>query len=779
MPDTFTPEQISQILEEFFKVVGTRQYIGARYVPIFGRKDEESIEWDNTGEYEPLTIVLYQGNSYTSRQFVPVGVEITNQEFWAITGNYNAQVEMYRRETAAAREVADDALAAAGAAQDDIDTLLPKADFDAENTVKKYVDDSAAAVRALAMAAQADVDTLLPKADFSAENTVKKYIDLNKTRVLSFDTVADMQTATDLVAGMTCHTNGFHSAGDGGAAYYTVSTSGTANGMDVLALQNNLYAKLKVTEPYVTPEMLGARSDGIADDTLIIQRCLDVSSHVRLNGDYLVSKNTAFGDSASCVNIVNDDVTIDGVGTLHVATHAQSIIGIDGANNVTIQGIKVEGYGQFPSLEGATGRGEKGTDSAGYNTSGFWYYYFNNSFDTSERTDHSPSGTGVAWGTFGDGYIGNVGSGILVTGESSNISIQNVEASGFNGAGITVGHYGDTALRSDISIHDCNIHDCYSAGIDMYNYDGLVIDGCYIRNIGHPSAQPSDIYQDPGYGVACSIGDSSKNTFITNNNISDCVRKGIDAHGADRIQVIGNIVNNAWTYGLDIEGNGLTSFVRNVSVISNTFRNCSYSSGAGGAIKCGMTAVSEITDCNIIISDNQIIDCGYQDSYGFIVSMLFNNLAISNNLISGYHERISTNSLGAAIYVGSSRGESGQAIVSGNIIDISRFTTTADVFTVSIIKCNATCFGNIISGADNQLAFGAGSGSNQKKYINSFGNSYDSARSGSSVGAGSAFLQIPTGNGNPTKNGALSGTGNELRYQAPNGMLYKLDMTQA
>lgn len=136
MPDTFTPQQIAQILEEFFKVVGTRQYIGARYVPIFGRKDEDSIEWDNTGEYEPLTIVLYQGNSYTSRQFVPVGVEITNEDFWAITGNYNAQIELYRRETAAVREIAE-------GAQSDIDTLLPKSYFvDEVTTVKDYVDDN-------------------------------------------------------------------------------------------------------------------------------------------------------------------------------------------------------------------------------------------------------------------------------------------------------------------------------------------------------------------------------------------------------------------------------------------------------------------------------------------------------------------------------------------------------------------------------------------------------------------------------------------------------------
>lgn len=98
MANPFTPEQISQILEEFFKVVGTRQYIGARYVPIFGRKGEDSIIWDNTGTYEPLTIVLYNGNSYTSRKFVPVGVDILNEEFWANTGNYNAQVEQYRRD---------------------------------------------------------------------------------------------------------------------------------------------------------------------------------------------------------------------------------------------------------------------------------------------------------------------------------------------------------------------------------------------------------------------------------------------------------------------------------------------------------------------------------------------------------------------------------------------------------------------------------------------------------------------------------------------------------
>lgn len=73
---------------------GVTQYVGARYVPLFA----DPITWDNTRAYEPLTIVLYQGNSYTTRQYTPAGININNEAFWALTGNYNAQVEVYRQE---------------------------------------------------------------------------------------------------------------------------------------------------------------------------------------------------------------------------------------------------------------------------------------------------------------------------------------------------------------------------------------------------------------------------------------------------------------------------------------------------------------------------------------------------------------------------------------------------------------------------------------------------------------------------------------------------------
>lgn len=78
-----------------------RQYVGARYVPkIMG-------EWNKTLQYEALSVVTYMGNSFTSKVPVPANVEINNTDYWVNTGNYNAQVEEYRKEALAAKELAN------------------------------------------------------------------------------------------------------------------------------------------------------------------------------------------------------------------------------------------------------------------------------------------------------------------------------------------------------------------------------------------------------------------------------------------------------------------------------------------------------------------------------------------------------------------------------------------------------------------------------------------------------------------------------------------------
>lgn len=119
MDKMFTDEEIKEILELVRNDKHT-QYTGARYVPIFGRKGGSTITWDNYHPYEPLTIVLYKGNSYTSRQYVPAGIDITDETYWACTGDYNAQIEQYRKETTTVKT----GLEAETTARENADTAL-------------------------------------------------------------------------------------------------------------------------------------------------------------------------------------------------------------------------------------------------------------------------------------------------------------------------------------------------------------------------------------------------------------------------------------------------------------------------------------------------------------------------------------------------------------------------------------------------------------------------------------------------------------------------------
>lgn len=117
-----------------------REYIGARYVPKFYDDGQGGAEWTNTVEYEPLTIVQYQGNSYTSRQYVPVGIAITDTRYWLLTGNWQSQIEQYRQEvytfdgriTQNTEDIVDntEAIAAETTARENADTAL-------EDSIKK------------------------------------------------------------------------------------------------------------------------------------------------------------------------------------------------------------------------------------------------------------------------------------------------------------------------------------------------------------------------------------------------------------------------------------------------------------------------------------------------------------------------------------------------------------------------------------------------------------------------------------------------------------------
>ena len=154
--------------------MSVREYVGARYVPKFA----DPIEWDNTLSYEPLTVVTNQGSSYVSRQSVPTGIDITNENYWILWADYNAQIEAYRREV----QTFNSRIEA-------MEEGLPVADFNENNTVKDSIN---------------DIKSIIPASNFTDVNTVKKYIDDKSTDVTTYVNTTKTEL-TEMLTGNICN----------------------------------------------------------------------------------------------------------------------------------------------------------------------------------------------------------------------------------------------------------------------------------------------------------------------------------------------------------------------------------------------------------------------------------------------------------------------------------------------------------------------------------------------------------------------------------------------
>lgn len=89
-----------------------------------------------------------------------------------------------------------------------------------------------------------------------------------------FDTVSEMQSATNLIAGSYAHTLGYHSVNDGGNAYYKITDTEPSTHYETIT--GGLYAELLYLDDSITPSKFGAYHDGTHDDSDAIQDAMDV-----------------------------------------------------------------------------------------------------------------------------------------------------------------------------------------------------------------------------------------------------------------------------------------------------------------------------------------------------------------------------------------------------------------------------------------------------------------------------------------------------------------------
>lgn len=132
-----------------------------------------------------------------------------------------------------------------------------------------------------------------------------------------FDTLQDAITWNVVLHnGDIFETNGFHTSGDGGAARYKVSSTGTANGMDIVQLSAGKLAILQVTSEGLYPEQLGYVPTKVyadrVDCTSTFNRIWSLCDTVRLHkGRYWFYDYLTLPASGKIIgeNIYGDDVS--------------------------------------------------------------------------------------------------------------------------------------------------------------------------------------------------------------------------------------------------------------------------------------------------------------------------------------------------------------------------------------------------------------------------------------------------------------------------------------
>lgn len=230
--------------------MSVREYIGARYVPEFGRRGETSIAWDNDAPYEPLTIVQHMGNSYTSRQYVPAGIGAPNENptFWALTGNYNAQIEAYRNEV---QQFSDDIVAATDTANDAMDAVTQEV-TDRQAADATVLQDATALVTAETTAREAAVageaaareaaDTTLANQIETLEEAVPKVRTQYGQHMLCIGDSYGRGSGGTIGEGWPYHLAGalkcasYFNVSNGQAGFTQPGTTGDLNGMNFLQM---------------------------------------------------------------------------------------------------------------------------------------------------------------------------------------------------------------------------------------------------------------------------------------------------------------------------------------------------------------------------------------------------------------------------------------------------------------------------------------------------------------------------------------------------------------
>lgn len=116
---------------------------------------------------------------------------------------------------------------------------------------------------------------------------------------LSFNTLTEMKSFDSFRIGDIATTLGYSNVDDGGGATYRIVDSAVSDATEQINAERSA---MIVVKDYVTPEQLGAHGDGVTDDSIALQKAINLAE---ANQSYLQLKNRTYLISQS-LTVTND-----------------------------------------------------------------------------------------------------------------------------------------------------------------------------------------------------------------------------------------------------------------------------------------------------------------------------------------------------------------------------------------------------------------------------------------------------------------------------------------
>lgn len=339
----------------------------------------------------------------------------------------------------------------------------------------------------------------------------------------TFDTVSEMQSATNLMVGSYAQTLGYNTIGDGGGATYKiVDTADTYT----ITISTGLYAKLVVTGNAICPQQFGAYGDGQHDDYVAVNKCVAFANdivttngkfsqgepEIELFGNYKITSGvilspyltyhlkgdvtfTSYLDSGKAVSIEYDTILSDNTGqnTSNGWSRGDMFYGgnlfITNSENTIksgVIGLTINNDANLSETAQSFSRGSMRNISVTYFETGVkinCYHFYLQSFYN--IVSHS-NGIDLMIGTEG---VTNVDSGENILfqnclfgtctdyGVTINVATLNIA---FNSCSFDYNTKGAIRLfkQASIKLDSCHIEDCHAGG-DIAGIIGAVSDSVY------------------------------------------------------------------------------------------------------------------------------------------------------------------------------------------------------------------------------------------------------------------------------------------------------------